>query len=289
MDDCMDFPGMSMGMGFPPSNSWYGGGQDDDEVSVGTPTSSQQKTLAWQYETTVIDLLLANLAVKDSEGNAIDSDVHKHSSEVLVDIIHCGTRAQQNDPSSPTSMSSPVSFALLEYLETTEVVEKIIALAIPSSSDTFCASSMTSSLSVLSALLSRHTNARYSSTDDMPPTVASTVAKLPQICATLRADDHDAGTIRNQRHQEVPRLGLRRLKLVGLVVLLLQSKYHKVDTALVQEVCLFRLEIVRLRYGVLIWTCAVCRMLSISAWIYFLSLSPSTCSMRTLKAWSLAS
>lgn len=233
MDD-MDFPGMSIG--FPPSNSWYGpSGHDDDDISVGTPTSSQQKSLAWQHETRVVDLLLANLAPLDAAGAPVDSDVHKHSAEVLVDIIHCGTRAQQNDPSSPTSASSPVSFALLEYLETPAVVEQILALAVPAESS-FSASSMTSALSVLSALLSRHTNARYSSSDNMPVAVAGTVARIPQIVTTLKGDDHDAGTLRNQRHQDTPRLGLRRLKLVGLLVLLMQSKYHKVDAALLEAV-----------------------------------------------------
>lgn len=235
----MDFPGMSMG--FPPSNAWYGGGHDDDDISVGTPTSSLQKSLAWQHETQVVDLLIVNLAPTDSEGNVTDSDVHKHSAEVLVDIIHCGTRAQQNDPASPTSMSSPVSFALLEYLETKPVVEKIIALAIPVGVENVNTSSMTASLSILSALLSRHTNARYSSSEEMPAAVTSTVERIPQICATLRAEDHVAGTLRNQRYQETPRLGLRRLKLVGLLVLLMQSKYHKVDAALLKEVRLWLL------------------------------------------------
>lgn len=235
--DEMDFPGMSMG--FPPSNAWYGGGHDDDDISVGTPTSSLQKSLAWQHETQVVDLLVANLAPTDSEGNVTDSDVHKHSAEVLVDIIHCGTRAQQNDPASPTSMSSPVSFALLEYLETKDVVEKVIALAIPVGAESVNTSSMTSSLSILSALLSRHTNARYSSSEEMPVAVSSTVERIPQICATLRGEDHVAGTLRNQRFQETPRLGLRRLKLVGLLVLLMQSKYHKVDAALLKEVRLW--------------------------------------------------
>ncbi|TYZ58483.1 hypothetical protein PybrP1_004188 [[Pythium] brassicae (nom. inval.)] len=237
--DEMDFPGMAVG--FPPSNAWYGGGHDDDDISVGTPTSALHKSLAWQHEPLVVDLLLANLApgtaadASDASpvGSVVDSDVHKHSAEILVDIIHCGTRAQQNDPASPTSSNSPVSFALLEYLETPEVVEKIVALAVPTAC--FSASSMTSALSVLSALLSRHTNARYSSSDEMPAAVTSTVARIPQICATLRGEDHEAGTLRNQRRQETQRLGLRRLKLVGLLVLLMQSKYHKVDAALLQE------------------------------------------------------
>ncbi|KUF93473.1 hypothetical protein AM588_10011257 [Phytophthora nicotianae] len=75
----------------------------------------------------------------------------------------------------------------------------------------------------------------YCATDEMPPAVASAVERLPQICAILKADAADAGMIRNQRHQEVPRLGLRRLKMVGLVVLLMQSKYQKVDIALLEQ------------------------------------------------------
>ncbi|KAE9034054.1 hypothetical protein PR003_g7771 [Phytophthora rubi] len=226
MDDCMDFPGMSMG--FPPSNSWYG--DDDDHLGGGgTPTANQKdKALSWQSEPTVVDLLLQTLG--DVEA---DSDAHKHASEVLVDIIHCGTRAQQSDPASPASSSSPVSFALLEHLETKDVAEKLVDLAVPQ--DAACTSSMTGAISVLSALLSRATNAQYCATDEMPPAVACAVERLPQICAILKADGDDAGTIRNQRHQEVPRLGLRRLKMVGLVVLLMQSKYQKVDVALLEQ------------------------------------------------------
>ncbi|KAG6613372.1 putative serine/threonine-protein phosphatase 6 regulatory subunit [Phytophthora cinnamomi] len=228
MDDCMDFPGMSMG--FPPSNSWYG----DDEDTLGgsgTPTANKDKTLSWQSEPTVVDLLLQ--ALGDVEA---DSDAHKHASEVLVDIIHCGTRAQQSDPASPASSSSPVSFALLEHLETKEVAEKLVALAVPAQgAGAACTSSMTGAISVLSALLSRATNAQYCATDEMPPAVACAVERLPQICAILKVDGDDAGTIRNQRHQEVPRLGLRRLKMVGLVVLLMQSKYQKVDIALLEQ------------------------------------------------------
>ncbi|KAF1791079.1 SIT4 phosphatase-associated protein family [Phytophthora cactorum] len=220
MDDCMDFPGMSMG--FPPSNSWYGGDDDDHLSGSGTPTPSKEKTLAWQSEPTVVDLLLATLADPKA-----DSDAHKHASEVLVDIIHCGTRAQQTDPASPASSSAPVSFALLEYLETKEVAEKLVALAVPDEDAAPCVSSMTGAISVLSALLSRATNAQYCATDEMPPAVACAVERLPQVCAILKADAADAGMIRNQRHQEVPRLGLRRLKMVGLVVLLMQSKYQK--------------------------------------------------------------
>lgn len=235
MDDCMDFPGMSMG--FPPSNSWYGADEDDHLSASGTPTASKDKTLTWQSEPTVVDLLLATLA--DAKA---DSDAHKHASEVLVDIIHCGTRAQQTDPASPASSSAPVSFALLDHLETKEVAEKLVALAVPSDDAASCVSSMTGAISVLSALLSRATNAQYCATDEMPPAVACAVARLPQVCAILKTDAADAGMIRNQRHQEVPRLGLRRLKMVGLVVLLMQSKYQKVDIALLEhhaiETCL---------------------------------------------------
>jgi hypothetical protein len=229
MDDCMDFPGMSMG--FPPSNSWYGGDDDDGLSGSGSPTAAKEKTLSWQSEPTVVDLLLATLA--DAKA---DSDAHKHSSEVLVDIIHCGTRAQQTDPASPASTSAPVSFALLEHMETKEVADKLVALAVPAAdADAASTSSMTGAISVLSALLSRATNAQYCATDEMPPAVACVVERLPQVCAILKADADDAGTIRNQRHQEVPRLGLRRLKMVGLVVLLMQSKYQKVDIALLEQ------------------------------------------------------
>ncbi|KAF1789329.1 SIT4 phosphatase-associated protein family [Phytophthora cactorum] len=197
MDDCMDFPGMSMG--FPPSNSWYGGDDDDHLSGIGADG--------------------CRLVIGHACDPKADSDAHKHASEVLVDIIHCGTRAQQTDPASPASSSAP----------TKEVAEKLVALAVPDEDAAPCVSSMTGAISVLSALLSRATNAQYCATDEMPPAVACAVERLPQVCAILKADAADAGMIRNQRHQEVPRLGLRRLKMVGLVVLLMQSKYQKVD------------------------------------------------------------
>jgi serine/threonine-protein phosphatase 6 regulatory subunit 3 len=237
LEDGMDFSGIAMS--YPSSNTWYGG-REEDEKSVSTPTSTKEKSLIWQQDHAVIDLLVANLAPNDTNGNPIDCDIQKHSAEILVDLVHCGTRAQQGESSaSPRSIggTSSASFVLLEYLESKEIVEKIISLAIPEStmSSIFCSSSMTSSLSVLSSLLSRHTNTRYSTSEDLPAVVALTIDRLPQLCTTLKGKDHDAGTIINQRHQEVPRLGLRRLKLVGLVVLLTQSKYTKVDLALFAE------------------------------------------------------
>lgn len=222
LGDCMDFPGMTMG--FSPSNAWY----EDDNMSGGdTPTASKEKVLTWQVEPTVVELL-----VKTLEDGAMPSDAHTHAADVLVDIVHCGTRAQQTDPASPASSNAPASFALLEHLETPKVVEQLVGLAIPSDATTSCSSSMTAAISVLSALLSRATNAQYGATNDVPPVVASVVSRLPQICGILKTD---AGTIRNQRHEEVPRLGLRRLKTVGLVVLLLQSKYQQVDVALLEH------------------------------------------------------
>ncbi|RQM11956.1 hypothetical protein DD237_007747 [Peronospora effusa] len=250
MDDCMDFPGMSMG--FPPSNSWYGGEDEEGLSESETPTASKEKTLTWQSEPTVVDLLLTTL-----EDMKVDSDAHKHASEVLVDIIHCGTRAQQTDPASPASSSAPVSFALLEHLETKEIADKLVALAVPvhGAADS-SVSSMSGAISVLSALLSRATNAQYSAADEVPPVVACTVERLPQICTILQGDEVDAGTIRNQRHQEVPRLGLRRLKMVGLIVLLMQSKYQKVDSALLEQqaigICLdlfFKFELVNMLHA----------------------------------------
>ncbi|CAI5740167.1 unnamed protein product [Peronospora destructor] len=250
MDDCMDFPGMSMG--FPPSNSCYGGEDDEGLSGSETPTASKEKTLTWQSDPTVVDLLLTTL-----EDTKVDSDAHKHASEVLVDIIHCGTSAQQTDPASPASSSAPVSFALLEHLETKEIAEKLVALAVPvHGAAGSSVSSMLGAISVLSALLSRATNAQYSAADEVPPVVACTVERLPQICAILQGDGVDAGTIRNQRHQEVPRLGLRRLKMVGLIVLLMQSKYQKVDSALLEQhaigICLdlfFKFELVNMLHA----------------------------------------
>ncbi|CAH0521253.1 unnamed protein product [Peronospora belbahrii] len=250
MDDCMDFPGMSMG--FSPSNSWYGGEDDDGLNGNETPTASKEKILTWQSEPTVVDLLLTTLADVKA-----DSDAHKHASDVLVDIIHCGTRAQQTDPASPASSSAPVSFALLEHLETKEVAEKLVALAVPTDSAAVSSvSSMAGAIFVLSALLSRATNAQYAATDEVPPVVACTIDRLPHICAILKGEGVDAGTIRNQRRQEVSRLGLRRLKMVGLVVLLMQCKYQKVDIALLEHhaigICLdlfFKFELVNMLHA----------------------------------------
>lgn len=251
MDDCMDFPGLSTG--FPPSNAWYGGEDDDGGLSGSeTPTASKDKMLTWQSEPTVVNLLLTTLADMQA-----DTDAHKHASEVLVDIVHCGTRAQQTDPASPASSSAPVSFALLEYMETREVAEKLVALAVPAEDAAVSSvSSMTGAISVLSALLSRATNAQYSAADEVPPVVACTVEHLPQICEILKGEGTDEVTMRNQRRQDVPRLGLRRLKMVGLVVLLMQAKYQKVDTALLEQhaigICLdlfFKFELVNMLHA----------------------------------------
>ncbi|CEG40589.1 SAP family cell cycle dependent phosphatase-associated protein [Plasmopara halstedii] len=228
MDDCMDFPGMAMT--FPPSNSWYGTDEDDGMSGSVTPTGSKEKILTWQVEPTIVDLLLTTLADETS-----DSDAHKHAAEVLVDIIHCGSRAHQSDPVSPASSNAPASLALLEHLETKEVAEKLITLAVPNDEKASCISSMTAAISVLSALLLRATNAQYCATDEMPPVVACVVSRVPQICTILKTNAADAGTVRNQRHQEVPRLGLRRLKMVGLIVSLMQSKYQTVDVALLEN------------------------------------------------------
>ncbi|CAK4641505.1 hypothetical protein AeNC1_012018 [Aphanomyces euteiches] len=204
------------------SNNWYSS-NDEDDLNVTTPQS--KKVLSWHTDRRVVDGLIKNLLPTKDDGTPIDSDVHKHTAEILSDIIHYGSRTSSNEP-------APASMTLVEYIESKEVVEQIISLALPT--DTPCLSSMTSSLTVLSALLSRHANAHYSSnsSEEVPVVVSSTVARLPQISDALR---EDAGTTVNQRHQTVPKLGLRRLKLVGLLVVLMQAKYRAIDSVILAQ------------------------------------------------------
>ncbi|OQS07292.1 serine/threonine-protein phosphatase 6 regulatory subunit [Thraustotheca clavata] len=206
------------------SNNWY---SNEDDTIVHTPEA--KKALLWQSDRRVIDYLVANLKpTKDVNGAVVpvDSDVHKHTAEViLADIIHYGSRST-NDASSPPSLT------LVEHIESKEILESILDLALPT--DTPVMSSMTSALTVLSALLTRHANAHYSPTTNEPisTVISSVIGRLPQICKALK---DDAGTIVNAKHQTVPRLGLRRLKLVGLLVLLMQSKYRAIDAVILSE------------------------------------------------------
>ncbi|KAI9913612.1 hypothetical protein PsorP6_005158 [Peronosclerospora sorghi] len=231
MDDCLDFPGMAMGFP-PPSNAWYGGDEDDGETGHDTPSTAKDKTLTWQCEPTVVELLLETLRTPQA-----DSDAHQHASDVLVDIIQCGTRAQQTEPASPASSSAPVSFALLDYLETDKVTETLALLAVPDDDEdaSVCLSTMTGAISVVSALLSRATKTtQYNAQDgDVPHIITHMIARIPRLCAILSAPDNERDMIRTQRHELVPRVGLRRLKLVGLVVLLLQAKAPLVDAAII--------------------------------------------------------
>ena len=106
---------------------------------MGTPQA--KKTLSWQTEVRVIDSLVKNLRATADDNTPIDSDVHKHTAEILADIIHYGSaRTSPNEP-------APASLALVQHIESTAVVETIISLALPSGN--VCTSSMTSSLTVL--------------------------------------------------------------------------------------------------------------------------------------------
>ncbi|KAF0699602.1 Aste57867_9853 [Aphanomyces stellatus] len=206
------------------SNNWYSSNDEDELNGMGTPQS--KKTLSWQTDRRVIDSLVKNLRPTKDDGTPVDSDVHKHTAEILSDIIHYGSRSSHGGDAAPASMT------LVEHIETKEIVEEIMSLALPSG--TTQTSSMTSALTVLSALLSRHANAHYSSNspEEVPVVVSSTVARLPQICEALR---QDAGQTVNQRRQTVPKLGLRRLKLVGLLVVLMQAKYRAIDAVILAE------------------------------------------------------
>ncbi|OQR98189.1 serine/threonine-protein phosphatase 6 regulatory subunit [Achlya hypogyna] len=206
------------------TNNWYS--SNDDDSIMGTPEA--KKTLLWQTDRRVIDYLVANLKpTKDIDGVAvpIDSDVHKHTAEILADIIHYGSR-------SSSDSSAPPSMTLVEHIETKEVIDAILDLALPNATPVM--SSMTSALTVLSALLTRHANAHYSSStpENVSVVISATVERLPQICKALK---DDAGTLVNTKHETVPRLGLRRLKLVGLLVLLMQAKYRAIDAVILAE------------------------------------------------------
>ncbi|TDH67435.1 hypothetical protein CCR75_009393 [Bremia lactucae] len=226
MDDCMEFPGLSLNGPSPPS--WCGNEDDEGMSGSETQTTPKNKTLTWQSDPLVVDLVLDIVADSHAE-----NDAQTHAAEVLVDIIHSGSQIQSTEPTSPVSSSAPVSFVLLEYLESQRMVEKLVSLAVPSNDTSLTGkSSMLGAMAILSALLSRATNAQYTcATEIVPPVVACLVEKMPDLCEVLTASNLDIETIRNQRHEQVPRLGFRRLKTVHVVGLLVQSKYHAVDQA----------------------------------------------------------
>lgn len=191
------------------------------------------KTLRWLEETAVIDALLG---VFTEDGSELE-ERHKHTSNILVDIIHCGAGKQHSGNDSPRSTGAgQVQSILAEYLEKEQVVEAIIRLAVPEEGAQVPVSAVNAAVSILDALLSHHANSQYTETEELPFIVTATIACLPRICACLRGNGYNTGTVWNQQHQQVPRLGLRRIKLVGLIVFLLHTKYHQVDEALFNQV-----------------------------------------------------
>nr|CCA19606.1 serine/threonineprotein phosphatase 6 regulatory subunit putative [Albugo laibachii Nc14] len=231
MEDAMEFAGMSIGE---PRDPWEGVEDDRDCTST---SPSVLKTLSWHQNTRVIDLLVENLMIVEEGGEPIISDMHKHTSEIMIDIIHCDTRSDQNPEVSPrTAEAAQARSILLQYLESREIVERIVSIAIPEKPmSKSVGSAVTAALSVLDVLLSRHANSHYIATDDLPVVVTLTLSRLSHITATLRGEHFDAGFVWNQQHQQVPRLGLHRIKLVNLIVYLLHTKYYQVDAALSRE------------------------------------------------------
>ncbi|RHY46304.1 hypothetical protein DYB34_000138 [Aphanomyces astaci] len=232
MDD-MDFSHPYGSNGGP----WFSSSSDEDDLSaVGTPQS--KKTLSWQTDRRVVDSLVQNLRPADDKDDPIDSDVHKHTAEILSDIIHYGTRSSANEP-------APASATLVEHIESAETVDKIIALALPAGNA--YTTSMTSALTVLSALLSRHANTHYSSTipEETPVVVSATVARLPQNIIALCLDLFFTFESVNMLHAEIellvvgilesggPDLQVGLLKQSNLLGRILQA--YETNTAALQE------------------------------------------------------
>merc|ERR1712137_537246 len=96
----------------------------DDPNDTGypsTPTTTDDAPIVWQTESSMIDRLVKCLHPRTADGEDVDSDVHQHVSDVLVEIIHSGIRAKQADASA-----TPVA----DFLETKETVDEILELGI---------------------------------------------------------------------------------------------------------------------------------------------------------------
>ena len=186
-------------------------------------------SLVWHESPVAIETLVTCLSPKTKDGIVVSSEFHRHVGEILVDTIHCSVRDAQQRPSDEVP-------CLADFVETSDMIEFIVDMAIPSESEVPI-TSMTASLSVLRVLLGRYSSICYKEAEEenVPAVVSRTIAKLPLICRTLRGDEHPAGVIRTQCHIERPRLGVHRLKLMGLLLSLIQTKLHAADAALVEH------------------------------------------------------
>ena len=230
MNDGMDF-GMGMGGMFLDNGMGLSFGDQPD--SGGDSSTGDIPTLSWLTDPIVVDKLVNSLRPETPDGQKIESDVHLHVSDLLADILHNGIRSQHEGEERTEGATD-----LADFLERQETVDQLMDIGIPRDQMEVCKSSLTAGLSVLGALLTRHANATYSPSQEeemIPTPVSSLLTRLPQIFRTLKGEETEAEVIRTQYHEERPRLGMQRLKVVGLVVLLVQSRYHMVDQKLVEH------------------------------------------------------
>lgn len=198
-----------------------------DEV-VGPEPPVENPVLLWQSDKAVVMALVSQLTEE------AHSDVHLHVSDILVELVHASSHVNGSDVGEEASI--PVAPTLADFLEEPEIVDQLIAVGFPALSTTnICKSSLTAALSIVGALLTRHANVEYAAADDgitVPLIITALLARLDVLYHTLKAP---FGEIQNQYMEAKPRLGMQRLKLVGVLVLLVQAKYHVVDQALVQH------------------------------------------------------
>jgi serine/threonine-protein phosphatase 6 regulatory subunit 3 len=183
-------------------------------------------TVVWHKEQAVITLLLESL---DPKG---DSDVHKHAAEVLIHILI--TAKQANEESS-----------LLHAFETADNALSLVSLSLPNGDvSDVSSSSLIGALYVLETLLScnhisdltnmegeeKETEANGAD-GETPEVFKALLGRIPMIARYLEGGDEPV--MKSQYKTEGKSLGMRRLKLVELVVILIQTRQDEVDAELI--------------------------------------------------------
>jgi serine/threonine-protein phosphatase 6 regulatory subunit 3 len=205
----------------------FNDGMDDGMYGMEQEEETVFPTVAWHKDDKVLTLLLESLDPKH------DSDVHKHAAEVLIHILI--TAKQANEEAS-----------LLSSFESAENASALVNLSLPDlDAAEVSSSSLIGALYVLETLLSCNyisdlTNMENDSAGDSagnsetPEVFRALLSRIPMIAKYLEGGDEPA-MISQYNRTETPSLGMRRLKLVELVVILIQTRQTKVDVELISS------------------------------------------------------
>lgn len=180
----MDY-GMSLGMGMDCGLDMGGSFSGENSASS---NPDEAPTLIWESDPSVVQRFVANLSFcsKNDEDYTDDSEIHYHSAQVLIDIIHNST------PGGEISCNPHV---LMETLESESFIMVLLNLAIPMTKeeangtrDCPPLSSQISALMVLGSLAACYSKTEYGSTGDTgkietnTPLVLSLIAtRIPQV------------------------------------------------------------------------------------------------------------